>query len=70
MTELIVVIVYWAVLYKQDFAKIELIKDPWFAWYSWWHKFLIHIIPAICVVLNTAITRGVLIPGHALYMVV
>lgn len=57
-------------LYKQDFAKIDLIKDPWFAWYSWWHKLLIHIVPAICVLVNTAITRGVLIPGHAVYMVI
>jgi hypothetical protein len=40
------------------------------AWYACWHKFLIHFIPALCVVINTVLTRGVLIPGHAVYMII
>lgn len=69
VTELIIAIVYWAVLYKEDFAKVHREKDPLRAQYMWWHKFLMHFVPAVCAVAHTLITRGVLIPGHAVYMI-
>ena len=40
-----------------------------FACYFYAHKVCIHSLPAIAAVINTILTRGVLIPGHALYMI-
>ena len=62
--------VYWTVLYKKDLAKVNWDSDYVFATYFYLHKILIHTLPAIATVVNTFITRGVFIPGHALFMIV
>lgn len=68
--ELIVCLVYWSVLYKKDLAKVNYNDGYMFATYFWWHKVLVHTLPALASLINTTITRGVFIPGHALFMIV
>lgn len=62
-------IVYWAVLWKSDLAVTYLEKDQAYGRYLWWNKVCIHLLPAVSVIINTLLTRGVFIPGHAVYMV-
>jgi hypothetical protein len=69
VTQLIITLVYWTVLWQKDLLKVQRESDSAFRTYLWWHKVLIHILPALTVVINTLLTKVVFIPGHALYMI-
>lgn len=70
VTEFIVVLVYWTVLWRKDFASVVKLPNPNLHTYLWYHKILIHTVPFTCVLINAIMTRAVLVPGHAVYMVI
>ena len=67
---MIVMVVYWSVLWRKDLDKCKLETNEWYALYFYWHKILIHSAPAVGVIVNTILTRGIVIPGHSLYMII
>ncbi|CDW91403.1 UNKNOWN [Stylonychia lemnae] len=68
--QLIINLVYWTQLYQNDLAKSFTPDRPIFSTYFWWHKVLIHSLPAVTAVLNFILTQGVFIPGQAFYQIV
>ena len=56
-------------LYDKDLAKVSNEHGWLFASYHWWHKVLIHILPFAFSFINLALSKGVFVPGHALFTI-